>query len=130
MNLSKREVLAKFSTPARNSKILCLQERGTAKMSLDNIGGDGWLPREGTSNDPNGTDDITSIVGAASENGYPQSTTDVLRRLGHSTGKPSELSTIFCRKLRLIPRERLLRQHKGSAANANETRTTTRLART
>jgi hypothetical protein len=80
MNLSKREVFAKFSTPARSSKILCLQENGSAKMSLDNIGGDGWLPREGTSGDPNGTDDITSIVGAASENGYDQATVDVLRQ--------------------------------------------------
>jgi hypothetical protein len=80
MSLSRREVIAKFSAPARSSKILCLQERGKAKMSLDNVGGDGWQPREGSSNDPNGTDDITSVVGAASENNYSPSTTDVLRQ--------------------------------------------------
>ena len=30
--------------------------------------------------DPNGTDDITSIVAAASKNGYSPTTTDVLRQ--------------------------------------------------
>jgi hypothetical protein len=77
--LPKSEAIAKFSAPALRSKILCLQERGRARMSLDNIGGDGWVSGQ-SGTDPNGTDDITSIVGAASENGYDQATVEVLRQ--------------------------------------------------
>jgi hypothetical protein len=73
--MPRREAIAKFSAPVRTSKVVSFQSKGT-KMYFDN---DGYVPGlSGT--DPNGTDDITSVVGAASENGYTPSTTDVLRQ--------------------------------------------------
>ena len=73
--LPKREAIARFSAPVRSSKVVSFQSQGN-KMYFDN---DGYVPGlSGT--DPNGTDDITSIVGAASENGYDPSTVEVLRQ--------------------------------------------------
>jgi hypothetical protein len=72
--LPKREAIAKFSASTRSSKVVSFQSQGK-RMYFDN---DGWV--SGTGVDPNGTDDITSIVGAASENNYSPSTTDVLRQ--------------------------------------------------
>jgi hypothetical protein len=65
LNLSRREVLAKFSTPVRNSKILCLQESvegRPARMRLDGNDSGAWVPGlSGTDpNDSTGIDNTPS----------------------------------------------------------------------
>ena len=73
--MPRREVVAKFIQAPPTSKIMLLQERGT-QMSLDN---DGWVP--GRSDDPDGTEDITQISDAASNNGYDEATTAMLKKV-------------------------------------------------
>jgi transcriptional regulator with XRE-family HTH domain len=55
--LPRRQAVARFSKAMRSSRIMELQEKGQA-MYFDDPG---WLPREGTSGDPLGSTDITSI---------------------------------------------------------------------
>jgi transcriptional regulator with XRE-family HTH domain len=59
--LPRRQAVTRFSKPMRSSRIMELQEKGEA-MYFDNSG---WLPREGSTADPLGSTDITSIRKAA-----------------------------------------------------------------
>jgi transcriptional regulator with XRE-family HTH domain len=81
-NMPKREAIATFSAPVRNSKILCLQERGRARMSLDGSGV-AWVP--GLSGlDPNGTtgiDDTPEADVLPEHDHYLDQTLDTLRSL-------------------------------------------------
>lgn len=45
------------------------------------LANDGWVSREGSTADPDGTEDITQISDAASNNGYDESTTALLKKV-------------------------------------------------
>jgi hypothetical protein len=55
--MRKPEAVATFTKPAPTSRIMLLQEQGR-KMRLDVNDGSGWLPREGSTDDPNDTGTI------------------------------------------------------------------------
>jgi hypothetical protein len=81
MSLSRREVMAKFSAPARSSKITQFQQLGQ-KMELDNSG---WCPSEGNTGggvdpyNPN-SNDITDTPSADTSGPvWDQDLIDVLR---------------------------------------------------
>lgn len=61
MSLSKRDLELKFGSPEKlTARLMHLQEGGrelARVVRFDN--GDGWIAREGGSDDPNGTTDIT-----------------------------------------------------------------------
>jgi hypothetical protein len=64
LSLPKNEVIAKFSTPVRSSKIVGFQSLGRP-MRLDNSG---WVAREGGTDDPvNSGSDITSTPRAVTQ---------------------------------------------------------------
>jgi transcriptional regulator with XRE-family HTH domain len=55
-NMGKQQAIAQFSKPIRSSRIMELQECGKA-LHFDNSG---WVAKEGSTDDPNGTTSITS----------------------------------------------------------------------
>jgi hypothetical protein len=58
--MTHRQAIAAFSEPVRSSKILRLQEQGK-RLKFDNSG---WIAKEGSTDDPNGTTDISSTSDA------------------------------------------------------------------
>jgi hypothetical protein len=60
-NMSKQQAIAQFSRPVRSSRIMELQECGKA-LHFSN---DGWTAREGGTDDPNNSTDITNTRKAA-----------------------------------------------------------------
>jgi transcriptional regulator with XRE-family HTH domain len=54
-SLTQRQAVAAFSKPVFSANVLNLQEKGR-HLRFDN---NGWLPREGGTDDPNGTGSIT-----------------------------------------------------------------------
>jgi hypothetical protein len=77
LNTPRNQVMAKFGKSCPTSRILHFQDR-QSNMQLAN---DGWLPREGSTHDPDGTEDITQISDAASNNGYDEATTRLLKQV-------------------------------------------------
>lgn len=75
--MTKQQAIARFSAPVRTSQITNFQSLGQS-MELAN---DGWVSRESGTADPDGTEDITHISDAASNNGCDEATTAILKKV-------------------------------------------------
>jgi hypothetical protein len=75
LNMPNREVVTTFSAPVKSSSIVNFQSLGQS-MQLAN---DGWV--SGRTDDPDNTEDITQISDAASNNGYDEATTAILKKV-------------------------------------------------
>jgi hypothetical protein len=104
-NTPRQQAVATFSKPTRSSRIMELQENGKA-LRFDNSG---WVPREGGTDDPNGTTDITS-------------TTDAI------TSQLAGLVSVF-KGLDYVTRKNVLDSFKKAHAAANSIPTTQKVHR-